>query len=107
MSFHDSMLDDGYSDEEEYLEHLFDVFDKHQDEIKRLDYSEDYNQEENDDEEEEDYFFNENKWNTESFQSDVKFVRKWCKKIKKIETSYFGLTTFLMIFQIILIYQTF
>ena len=33
MSFHDSMLDDGYSDEEEYLEHLFDVFDKHQDEI--------------------------------------------------------------------------
>lgn len=38
MSFHDSMLDDGYSDEEEYLEHLFDVFDKHQDEIKRLDY---------------------------------------------------------------------
>ena len=43
MSFHDSMLDDGYSDEEEYLEHLFDVFDKHQDEIKRLDYSEDYN----------------------------------------------------------------
>ena len=83
MSFHDSMLDDGYSDEEEYLEHLFDVFDKHQDEIKRLDYSEDYNQEENDDEEEEDYFFNENKWNTESFQSDVKFVRKWCKKNTK------------------------
>ena len=86
MSFHDSMLDDGYSDEEEYLEHLFDVFDKHQDEIKRLDYSEDYNQEENDDEEEEDYFFNENKWL--DFSKNNKALTKDFLLLKYISISF-------------------
>ncbi len=71
MSFHDSMIDEGYSDEMEYMDHLLDEFEKSQSYIES--YDDDICDEYDDNDEDIDEL------NEKELKEIISFFRKWLK----------------------------